>query len=294
VLTVVKHRYGGRVASNDALQWFDRPSLDQPVVVAAFKGWNDAGDSASTAADYLAERWLLDPFAEIDPEEFFDFAETRPEVRLDDGGGRVIDWPENRFLAGTVPGTTRDVVILTGTEPQLRWRTFAGLVAEVAEAVGAALVVTLGALLTDIPHSRPTSVIGTAEDDDLVDRLELRRSTYEGPTGIVGVLGQVCRSRGLPTVSLWGAVPSYVPGSPSPKAQLALIERTARLLEVGVATTELEIATAEYERQIDSLVEDDDESTDYVAGLERAYDAAELEDDSDTLVDEVERFLRER
>jgi proteasome assembly chaperone (PAC2) family protein len=228
------------------------------------------------------------------PPSFFDFTETRPEVHLDDDGGRVIDWPENRFLAGTVPGTDRDVVILTGTEPQLRWRTFGGLIADVAESLDATMVVTLGALLTDIPHSRPTSVIGTAEDDDLIDRLELRRSTYEGPTGIVGVLQQICRDRGLPAVSLWAAVPSYVPGSPSPKAQLALVERAARLLDVGVATTELEIATAEYERQIDSLVEDDEESADYVSGLERAYDSSELDDDTDTLVDEVERFLRER
>jgi proteasome assembly chaperone (PAC2) family protein len=282
------------VAPKDALRWFDRPALDKPVVVAAFKGWNDAGDSASAAAGYLAERWLLDAVAEIDPEEFFNFTETRPEVHLDDDGGRVIDWPENRFLAGTVPGTSRDVVILTGSEPQLRWRTFSGLIVDMAETVGADMIVTLGALLTDIPHTRPTSVIGTAEDDDLIDRLELRRSTYEGPTGIVGALHQVCRERGLSTVSLWSAVPSYVPGSPSPKAQLALVERTARLLDVGVAATELEIASAEYERQIDSLVEDDEESVEYVSSLERAYDASELEGDSDTLVDEVERFLRER
>jgi proteasome assembly chaperone (PAC2) family protein len=278
----------------DALRWFDRPSLDRPIMVAAFEGWNDAGESASGAVDHLAERWLLDTFAEIDPEEFFDFTETRPEVRLDGDGHRVIDWPENRFLAGTVPGTGRDVVMLTGTEPQLRWRTFSGLITEVADAVAADMVVTLGALLTDIPHSRPTSVIGTAADDDLIDRLELRRSTYEGPTGIIGVLHQTCRDQGLPTASLWAAVPSYVPGSPSPKAQLALVERTARLLEVGVATTELEIASAEYERQIDALVEDDEESAEYVAALERAYDAGELEDDSGTLVDEVERFLRDR
>jgi proteasome assembly chaperone (PAC2) family protein len=282
------------VDPTDALRWFDRPGLDRPVLVAAFKGWNDAGDAASTAASFLADRWLLDTVAELDPEEFFDFTESRPEVRLDDDGRRVIDWPENRFLAGTVPGTERDVVILDGTEPQLRWRTFADLIVEVAQAVGAEMIVTLGALLTDIPHSRPTSVIGTAEDEDLLDRLELRRSTYEGPTGIVGVLHDTCRRHGLQTVSLWGAVPSYVPGSPSPKAQLALIERTARLLNVGVATTELEIATAEYERQIDSLVEDDEESLEYVSALEQAYDSSELEDDSDTLVDEVERFLRER
>lgn len=282
------------MAPQDALRWFDRPTLDHPVVIASFRGWNDAGDSASTAASYLAERWLLDAIAEIDPEEFFNFTETRPEVRLDDDGQRVIDWPENRFYAGTVPGTSQDVVILTGTEPQLRWRTFCGLIVDVAESFGADMVVTLGALLTDIPHTRPTSIMGTAEDDELIDRLDLRRSTYEGPTGIVGTLHQQCTDQALPTVSLWSAVPSYVPGSPSPKAQLALIERAAVLLDVGITATELEIASAEYERQIDALVEDDEESAEYVSALERAYDASELDDDSDTLVDEVERFLRER
>ena len=282
------------MAPNDALRWFDRPDLDHPTLVTAFKGWNDAGDAASTAAAFLAERWLLDDVAEIDPEEYFDFTETRPEVTLDHEGRRAITWPENRFRAGTVPGTGRDVVVLTGTEPQLRWRTFAAQVLEVAETLGATRVVTLGALLTDIPHSRPTSVIGTCQDDDLLDYLGLQRSTYEGPTGIVGVLSDASRAHGLQTVSLWGAVPSYVPGSPSPKAQLALVERTARLLDVGVATTELEIATAEYERQIDSLVEDDEDSVEYVEALERAYDASDLDDDSDTLVDEVERFLRDR
>lgn len=282
------------MAPQDALRWFDRPTLDHPVVIASFRGWNDAGDSASTAASYLAERWLLDAVAEIDPEEFFNFTETRPEVRLDDDGQRVVDWPENRFYAGTVPGTSQDVVILTGTEPQLRWRTFCGLIVDVAESFGADMVVTLGALLTDIPHTRPTSIMGTAQDDELIDRLDLRRSTYEGPTGIVGTLHQQCTDQGLPTVSLWSAVPSYVPGSPSPKAQLALIERAAVLLDVGITATELEIASAEYERQIDALVEDDEESAEYVSALERAYDASELDDDSDTLVDEVERFLRER
>lgn len=282
------------MAPNDALRWFDHPELTSPTLITAFKGWNDAGDAASTAATFLSDRWLLDDVAELDPEEFFDFTETRPEVRLDDNGHRAIDWPENRFRAGRVPGTTRDVVILTGTEPQLRWRTFSRLILEVAESLGADTVVTLGALLTDIPHSRPTSVIGTAEDDDVLDDLGLQRSTYEGPTGIVGVLSDMSRTHGLHTISLWGAVPSYVPGSPSPKAQLALVERTARLLEVGVPTTELEIASAEYERQINSLVEDDEDSVEYVEALERAYDASDLDDDSDTLVDEVERFLRER
>ena len=282
------------MAPQDALRWFDRPSLDRPVVIAAFKGWNDAGDSASAATEFMTERWLLEPVAEIDPEEFFDFTETRPEVRFGDDGDRVLDWPENRFFAGTIPGTERDVIVLQGTEPQLRWRTFCGLIFEVTEALGGATVMTLGALLTDIPHTRPTTVISTAENDEMVDQLDLHRSSYEGPTGITGTLHQLCRDRRMGAISLWGSVPSYVPGSPSPKAQLALIRYAAELLQVGVETTELEIASAEYERQIDSLVEDDEESVEYVSGLERAYDAAALDENSDSLVDEVEEFLRDR
>lgn len=278
--------------SAGALRWTQRPDLDEPVLVAAFEGWNDAGDAASAAARHLASRWDGVPVAEIDPEEFFVFTETRPQVSLDEWGERQIDWPANRFLAGTIGDTGRDVVILDGTEPQLRWRTFTDLVIDVARELGVGMVVTLGALLTDIPHTRPTSIIGTAADDELVDRLDLRRSTYEGPTGIVGVLSQASRAAGFQTVSLWAGVPSYVPGSPSPKAQLALVERTASLLDARVSTTDLEIAAASYERQIDELVSDDADSVAYVDELERAYDEADLTEGSETLVDEVERFLR--
>lgn len=263
------------------------------MLIAAFEGWNDAGDAASEAALHLAARWGAEPVAEIDPEEFFVFTDTRPEVHLDDDAERQIEWPENVFRAGHIRGRERDVIILTGTEPQLRWRTFVGLVLDVASSLQAAMVVTLGALLTDIPHTRPTSIIGTAAADDLVDRLDLRRSTYEGPTGIVGTLSQASRAAGFPTVSLWAGVPSYVPGSPSPKAQLALVERTAELLDTSVSTTDLEIAAASYERQIDELVSDDADSVAYVSELERAYDDADLSGDSTSLVDEVEQFLKD-
>jgi proteasome assembly chaperone (PAC2) family protein len=279
--------------ASEALRWLDRPDLEDPVLIAAFEGWNDAGDAASEATRHLAARWGAEPVAEIDSEEFFVFTDTRPEVRLDEDGERQIDWPENIFRAGRITGRERDVVILTGTEPQLRWRTFVGLVLDIASSLDAAMVVTLGALLTDIPHTRPTSIIGTAADDDLVDRLDLQRSTYEGPTGIVGALSQTSRAAGFPTVSLWAGVPSYVPGSPSPKAQLALVERTADLLDASVSTTDLEIAAAAYERQIDELVSDDADSVAYVGELERAYDDADLSGDSASLVDEVEEFLRD-
>ena len=214
-------------------------------------------------------------------------------MRVEDGE-RVIDWPTNQFLAGTLPDSGRDVVLLQGVEPQLRWRTFCDLVLEVAESVGASMVVTLGALLAEVPHSRPVNVAGTAYEREVVDRLELEQSRYEGPTGIVGVLHNRCRDAGVPSASLWAAVPTYVPGAPSPKATLALVEKTAQLLHVGVLTTDLEIAAASYERQINELVDDDDETRAYVAALEQRYDEAVESGDPDDLIAEVERFLRER
>jgi len=226
--------------SLDHVTWHRRPSLSQPVLVAAFEGWNDAGDAASMAAAHLREAWELELVAELDPEEFYSFTDTRPQVAFDDGGLRRIDWPANTVWAGTVPGTERGVAILEGVEPNLRWRTFGEQVTGVAHELGVGLVVTLGALLTDIPHTRAVPVIGTADDTALVDRLDLRRSSYEGPTGIVGALHESCRRSGLDSISLWGSVPSYVPGSPSPKAALALVERLGQLLEVPVPTEDLE------------------------------------------------------
>jgi proteasome assembly chaperone (PAC2) family protein len=225
---------------SEPLRWSRTPALRSPVVVAAFEGWNDAGDAATTAVRTLVEQWQADPFADIDPEDFFDFTANRPQVRLVDGRSRAVDWPSNQFWSATVPGTQTDVVLLQGTEPGLRWRTFCEQVLAVVRQLDARLVVTLGALLAEVPHTRPVRVIGTAEDDDLIDRLRLHRSTYEGPTGIVGVLHEQCRRRGVPSLSLWGAVPTYVSGPTSPTAALALVRRVGELLSVPVETTELE------------------------------------------------------
>ncbi|MDE0803587.1 MAG: PAC2 family protein [Acidimicrobiales bacterium] len=274
------------------LRWTHRPTLERPVVIAAFEGWNDAGDAASSAVSWFTDRWDAEPFADIDPEEFFDFTSTRPEVRSEDGR-RVIDWPTNQFVAGTLPDSGRDVILLQGVEPQLKWRTFCNLVIEVAETFDAAMVVTLGALLAEVPHSRPVSIAGTAYDREVVERLGLAQSTYEGPTGIVGVLHAQCRDADMTSASLWATVPTYVPGSPSPKATLALVEKTAALLDTGVITTDLEIATASYERQINELVEDDDETQAYVAALEQRHDEGD-DDEPDDLITEVERFLRDQ
>ena len=278
----------------DHVIWQRRERLREPILIAAFEGWNDAGDAASTAAKHLRETWGLELAAELDPEEFYSFTDTRPLVTFDEGGLRRIEWPTNRFWAGEVPGTERDLVVLEGIEPNLRWRTFGEHVTGVAHELGVGLVVTLGALLTDIPHTRPTSVIGTADSSALISRLDLRPSSYEGPTGIVGALHQSCRAAELDSISLWASVPSYVPGSTSPKAALALLERIGQLLDSTIPVTDLEIATTDYERQLDELVQEDEESSTYVAELERVFDEQALHGDGTALVDEVERFLRDR
>ena len=232
------------------VRWHRQPRLRHPIVIAAFEGWNDAGDAATGAAEFLRDRWEARPFADIDPEEFYDFTSTRPRVRLNEQLEREIEWPRNEVSAAAVPGVDRDVVLVIGTEPQLRWRTFCEQVLAIAEHTGANLVITLGALLAEVAHSRPVSVIGTATDPDVMETMDLQQSTYQGPTGIVGVLQDLCYRNGLPSASLWAAVPTYVPNAPSPKAALALVERTTGLLEVGVSTTDLEIAAASYEQQV--------------------------------------------
>ncbi|MGH9185057.1 MAG: PAC2 family protein, partial [Acidimicrobiales bacterium] len=249
------------------LVWAKRPELHRPALVAAFEGWNDAGDAATTAARWLADQWGTEPFATIDPEEFFDFSSSRPHVRLDDHGQREIIWPTNQLLGGRVPGTGTDVIFLIGTEPQLRWRTFCAAVLAVADQYDVSLVVSLGALLAEVPHTRPVSVVGTAPDRELGQRLGMTVSRYEGPTGIIGALTDACHRAGRRCASLWAAVPTYVPSATSPKAALALVERCAGLLELPVVATELEIASAAYERQLDELVAEDDETAAYVARL---------------------------
>jgi proteasome assembly chaperone (PAC2) family protein len=275
------------------------PHLRSPVLVAGFEGWNDAGEAASFAARFLSERWEAELFAEIDPEDFFDFTSTRPQVRLDEGMQRDIVWPSTEMYAASIPGGDRDAIFLIGSEPQLRWRTFCNEIVAVAGEHDVRLVVTLGALLAEVPHSRPVNVVGTTQDPDLVRSLGLQQSSYEGPTGIVGVLHDAFRRTGVPSVSLWATVPTYVPSAPSPKAALALIERLSTLLRAPVATTDLEIASAAYERQIDELVAEDDDTAAYVARLEESADeeaanTAFVESaGSGDLIAEVERFLRD-
>ena len=277
------------------LRWRQSADVEGPVLLVAFGGWNDAGDSATSAIEFMAEQWNAAAFADIDPEEFYDFTITRPEVRVDLEGVRRIDWPSNEFRAAHVSPHGVDVILLSGIEPQLKWRTFCEHVIGVALATDARMVVTLGALLAEIPHSRPVSVFGATYDDESAEELDLLPSRYEGPTGITGVLHNACRDAGIRSAALWAAVPTYVPSSPSPKAALALVDRTARLLDVTIDTTELKFATDAYEHQVSQLVAEDEETTEYVAHLERRYDEEpNAFSDGESLVDEVERFLRDQ
>jgi proteasome assembly chaperone (PAC2) family protein len=276
------------------LSWTDRPSGEGPVLIAAFEGWNDAGDAATAAIGHIGHRWNARPFAEIDPEEFYDFTATRPQIRVDAGTTRTIDWPRNTF-SWALPERTSGVVLLRGVEPQLRWRTFCAQVIEVATTTGCSMVLTLGALLADVAHTRPTAVFGNAYDTVVIERLGLEPSHYEGPTGIVGVLHAECAAAGLDSASLWAAVPAYVPSVPSPKAALALVDRATSLLDTTIDTAELVINTDIYERQITELVDEDDTTAEYVRHLEEQHDQDQLAVQSaDDMVEEVERFLREQ
>jgi predicted ATP-grasp superfamily ATP-dependent carboligase len=278
----------------------ERPALRRPVLVAAFRGWNDGGQGATLAGSYLARIWDATRFAEIDPEGFVDFQATRPHVSLEEGLTRRIDWPENVFYRAAVPASDRDAVLLLGIEPNIRWRTFSELVVGVARDLEVELVVTLGALLADVPHTRPAPVTGAASDPELVAELGLQHSRYEGPTGIVGIIHDACRRAGLPSVSLWSAVPHYVSLAPSPRAARALCERLGSLLGVPVDVEELAAAEEAYADQVSEAVASDPDTAAYVEELERRADS--LEDwtheeelpSGDSIAAELTRFLRER
>jgi proteasome assembly chaperone (PAC2) family protein len=283
-----------RSENSSHLRWTRSPRLERPIILAAFEGWNDAGDAASTAVRHIRDRLMAQPFAELDPEEFFDFTSTRPTIEIVDGHSRRLNWPSTELAVDDRRGRG-EVITLLGTEPQLKWRTFCDEIIGVARAVDARLVVVLGALLAEVAHTRPTEVFGTTYDPRLADDLGLETSNYEGPTGIVGVLHAACLEAGIPSVSLWASVPSYVPGAPSPKAALALVRSAAELLPVDVPVTDLEIASAAYERQVSRLVSEDEETATYVSQLESRFDDPDDEDeelDAEVLVEEVEQFLR--
>jgi hypothetical protein len=286
----------------EALRWQSKPKLRQPMMVAAFEGWTDAGGSASGAASYLATRWGGQEFADIDAEEFYDFTALRPQVRLLGDSSREIVWPRNRFLSASLPGS-RDIVIMIGTEPHLRWRTFSACVTTVASELGVDQVFTLGAMLADVAHTRPVPVRGSSADSRLAVQLGLRRPQYQGPTGIVGVLQDAFGDISIPVGSLMAQVPHYIPGTPSPKATLAIVDRVCDLLATHVPTEDLHRAAATYVKQVDEVVAADDEMAGYVHELERRADEAASSDplgalgdlpSGDALAAQLEQFLREQ
>ena len=287
------------MASAD-LRIVERPTLRHPVMVTAFRGWNDGGQAATVAAGYLVQQWDAKRFADIDPEGFVDFQAVRPTVTLDEGLTRRIEWPENAFYHAAIPGADRDAVILLGVEPNYRWRAFTDLVIGLARELGVELVVTLGALLADVPHTRPAPVTGAATDPSLVEELGLQLSRYEGPTGIVGVLHDACRAAELRSVSLWSAVPHYVSLAPSPRAAKALCSRLADLLGAPIDMTELDEAEAEYAAQVSEAVASDPDTQAYVEELEQRADTIESFAEGgelpsgESLAAELTRFLRER
>jgi proteasome assembly chaperone (PAC2) family protein len=277
--------------------------VNNPVVLAAFTGWNDAGDAASTALRTLIESSAARPIAEIDPEWFTDFATVRPHVRLDEQQRRHIVWPTVGVWAASLPGA--DAILILGPEPALRWRLFTQQIVGIAQRAGAHMAITLGALLADVPHTRPTHIIGTAADDALIERYDLERSNYEGPTGIVGVLQHELAAAGLGTASLWAAVPGYAAQISSPNAAIALVERACAMIGTPVPLTELAGKATEYDEQVAALIADDDDLTTYVKRLETiadelhpgdAADGLGALDDTDpaALTAEIEQFLRER
>jgi predicted ATP-grasp superfamily ATP-dependent carboligase len=274
-----------------------RPDLRSPVMVAAFRGWNDGGQGATLGGGYLARQWGAESFAEIESENFYDFQAVRPHVSLEEGLTRKLEWPENTFLHAPIPGLERDAVILLGVEPNLRWKTYSRLVLELAQDLGVELVVTLGSLLADVPHTRPAPVSAAASDPTLVEELGVEPSRYEGPTGILGVLLDACRQEGIPSVSLWAAVPHYVSLAPSPRAALALCRRFGELVGTEIDVEELEQASEEYAEQVTEAVASDVETAAYVDELERRVDmmeAAEELPSGESLAAELTRFLRER
>src|SRR5438128_25493 len=281
----------------DELRISTRPTLRRPLMIAAFRGWNDGGQGASLAGGYLAKTWEAARFAEIEPEGFFDFQATRPHVSLVEGLTRRIDWPDNAFYHASVPGLGRDAVLLLGIEPNLRWRTFAELVVQLARELGVEMVITLGSLLADVPHTRPSPVTGAATDPKLMEEMGLEPSRYEGPTGIVGILHDAARRDKLPSVSLWAAVPHYVSLAPSPRAALALCQRLGELIGTDIDLAELEQAAEEYAEQVTEAVASDADTAAYVEELERRVDlmeAAEELPSGESLAAELTRFLRER
>ena len=279
----------------------DLPELVDPVMITAFEGWNDAGEAASTALEHLELSWDAEPLGSIDPEEYYDFQVTRPLVRMAEGVTRRIEWQTTRLSVAKLPGSERHVVLVNGIEPNLRWRTFCGEILEYVERLGVTKVINLGAMLTDIPHTRPTPVRGSGYDSDSTKKLGVEPSTYQGPTGIVGVFQHLCIEAGVPALSYWAEVPHYVSQARVPKAAVALLLRVEDALDVEVPLGGLPEQAEEWERTVNEMAEADDEVREYVRQLEQqAQDDDEeqpvdlTETSGDEIAKDFERYLRRR
>ena len=279
-----------------------RPRLRGPVLLAAFDGWNDAGEAATSALDAVADGLGAETFATVDPEEFYDFQATRPTVRMVEGHRR-IEWPSVELRAARLPAADHDLIVVRGHEPNLRWRTFADELVELAANLRVEMVVTVGALLADVPHTRPVQVVSSAGDRDLAERLGLNLSRYEGPTGILGVLGEAATREGIPTIGLWAALPHYLNLAPNPWGAMALIRELGRLLPMAVDTSALAGQTEAFDAAVTELIDDNPELAGYIERLEADTDDEEADDEEgspgladlppEELVAEVERYLRD-
>jgi proteasome assembly chaperone (PAC2) family protein len=279
-----------------------RPELERPVLIAAFTGWNDAAEAASVASATLRDSWEAQRFGAFDAEEFFDYQATRPQIKLVEGVTRTIEWPENHLYAtasNLEAAGGRGAVLLSGPEPSFRWRSFCAAVIELARELNVELVVTMGALLADVPHSRSVSVAANSQDPALVENLGLSASRYEGPTGITGVLHRACAVGGLPSVSFWASVPHYLPALPSAPGALALLESLSGLLGIDVDTSNLERGAAAYQEQVSAAVSQDSNLASYVRMLEDRFDSQSDQEpkdlpSGDELARELEGFLRDQ
>jgi proteasome assembly chaperone (PAC2) family protein len=279
------------------------PTLRQPVLILAFSGWNDAGEAATSAAQFLCSRLHAEKFASLDPEEFYNFAEHRPRVRLVKGGQREIIWPANEFFAVQDPSLVQDLVIGVGIEPHLKWKTYIEAIIDLARQCQVGMVLTLGALLAEVVYSRPVRITGSSTDPELSARLHLSTSRYEGPTGIVGILNDACRREGLPAVSLWANVPHYLSNTPNPKAMYALVRRVLGVLDYPLDLHDVESAVSDFETKVAEVIANNPAVASYVRQLEEreadegdeTSSARESElPNSDQLVQELEQFLRQQ
>ncbi|WP_431839807.1 PAC2 family protein [Gordonia hongkongensis] len=284
----------------NAEQTSNLPQLRRPILLAAFEGWNDAGDAASSAVEHLALEWDARPLADIDSDEYYDFQVNRPTVNQIDGVTRRIDWPTTSISYCSPRGADRDIVLVRGIEPNMRWRAFCAEIVDLAQELGVETTVMLGALLADTPHTRPVPVTGAAYSSESAARYNLAESRYEGPTGVTGVLQDLFVQAGLPAVSFWAAVPHYVSTPPNPKATVALLTRVEEVLDIEVPLGTLPEQAEEWERAVTEMTEDDEEIADYVRGLEERGDAEVDTDevmakiDGDALAAEFERYLKRR